>query len=673
MPRFPAYRSPYDDTPLTDGDAAFRGFSSRIQPTALASGFLAASENMRLEHAFAQTRKGALALCRDVHIHRPPLFLDFDLEPGVPGMGITYNAATRTATCFLAEPLNPKAERDRICFECGMRNAEFGMADASGRGGECTLPEAYLGTFDYELSADGMVVTFTPSDEAPAPPELWPDAAAFGIQPPAFYANAGPILSAVENDRVRGSCVATDLKNREMVVMALIDRAMIYRPGLPLLTIPYPPDALLDEDQDCSLAQFVNKVYLFRGLPVGASLATPDLGAGVASDAPTREALVWDMDFSHPFAKVPQGPHPAATQDGTGNPSLIRQPPAPWGVVFNRQLVLPRGRDEIILSDFGDPDTFDNLMNELRIMPGGNDWLVAAQPYQQARIIVFYRKSIHLVTLDTASLAIQAVYELTRQFGCAARCTVAACGAQILWLSDAGVQALNIGYEMNLTAAAAPLSEPVQDIIARVNWPRVERATATYYDNRYYLALPLDGALHNNAVLVYNFLNTAWESVDVYPENFDIRDFALLDHDGRHRLHAVTTYGYVFLLEEREDGVDDNPVSPNYAATHVAGMLRTRGLTAGTIEPKRFNLLQVESELEVGETFTVANITRNPDSRRDLLTFMAAKATDYTHRLHTRARGVAAQCEVRTVWGRPRIKGVMIEGAIFNQETTRRE
>jgi len=641
MPRFPAYRSPYDDTPLTDGDSAFRGFASRIQPTALEPGMLSVSENLRLEHALAQTRKGALALCTDIRLHRPPLFLDFDLEPGVAGVSIAYDAGAKLATVTLAAPLNPKPVRDRVAIETGPAPIPPDT-EVTGNGVD-GLPEAYRGTFDYTLSGDGLSFTFAPNDEAPAPPALFTNT---------FSVNAGPILSAIEDDSVRGSCVATDTRNREMIVMALIDRAVIYRPNLPTATIPYPPDSVLGEEQDVALVQFVDKVFLFRG------------------DDP---ALVWDMDFNHAFEVVPQGSHPAATNDGTGNPSLIRQPPAPWGVVFNRQLILPRGRDEIIVSDFGDPDTFDNLMGELRIMPGGNDWVVGVHPYQQARAIVFYRKSIHLVTLDTSTLAIEAVYELTRQLGCAARATIANCGAQILWLSDAGVHALNIGYEMNLTAAASPLSEPVQDIIARVNWGRASRATAAYYGNRYYLALPLDGSARNNAIIIYNFLNQAWETVDTYPGDFDLRDFAVLDYNGQHRLHAVTTYGYVYLLEEHGDGLDDTGFAPDFTRAQVTGRLLTRGLTAGTIEPKRFNLLQVESDLAAGETFTVANITRNPDTRRDLLSFTAQKTTDYTHRLHLRARGVAAQVEIRATKGRPQIKGVMIEGASFNQETTRRE
>jgi len=657
MPRFPAYRSPYDDTPLTDGDSAFRGFSSRIQPTALEAGMLSISENLRLEHAVAQTRKGALALCADVRVNRPPLILDFDLEPDIPGLSIACDPATGISTVTLAAPITLKPDHDRIAFESP------------------TLPAAYNGSFDIlSLSLDSTTLTFRPNDTPTAPPALFTGP---------FSANAGPILSAIESDTVRGSCVATDTKNREMVIMALIDRAIIYRPGLPDATIAYPVNQVLGVTQEVTLVQFVDKVYLFCGLSPTATADTDTLPEITpASDV----TMVWDMDFTHPFAFVPQGPHPAATDDGTGNPSLIRQPPANWGVAFNRQLILPRGRDELIISDFLDADTYDNLNSELRIMPGGNDWLVGVFPYQMVKGIIFYRKSIHIAAFASDTGTVESVYEITRQFGCAARNTIAGCGAQILWLSDSGVYALNIGYEMNLTAATAPLSEPVQDIIARVNWPQVHRAAATYYNNRYYLALPLDGSPHNNAILIYNFLNQAWETIDLYPPEFDVQAFATLDYNGQHRLHAVTTYGYVFLLEENDAGMDDDTFAtpgvikpggvrnPKPAtAAQARARLVTRGITFGTIEPKRFTQLQIESDMAAGETITVANITRNPDTDRGLLTFTAAKTTDYTHRLHLRARGVATQVQVTTTAGRPQIKGLFMEAASFNNQDTMRK
>jgi hypothetical protein len=107
-------------------------------------------------------------------------------------------------------------------------------------------------------------------------------------------------------------------------------------------------------------------------------------------------------------------------------------------------------------------------------------------------------------------------------------------GGGILFLSDNGVYILNPAGAgngagntpegMRLLTIAEPLSAPISDVIARINFNAVENAVATYWENRYYLAVPLDDSEANNAVLVYNFINKAWESVDTYPVNASIEN-----------------------------------------------------------------------------------------------------------------------------------------------------
>jgi hypothetical protein len=151
------------------------------------------------------------------------------------------------------------------------------------------------------------------------------------------------------------------------------------------------------------------------------------------------------------------------------------------------------------------------------------------------------------------------------------------------------------------------------------------------------------------------------------PTHFKISDTTLF-HNFPSPCHAVTTYGYIYLLDEHADGLDDYGATASLQRAPVRGRILTRGITHGTIEPKRFNHLQIETDLDAGDTFTVANITRNPDHRHDLLTFTAPRATDCTHRLHLRARGVVAQVEFTTTTGRPALRGVLLEAATANNQ-----
>jgi hypothetical protein len=158
------------------------------------------------------------------------------------------------------------------------------------------------------------------------------------------------------------------------------------------------------------------------------------------------------------FVVVPTGPN-------TAGAPLINMPAVDWGDYFKGRFVLPWSRDQLVLSDEFDAGTYDPSQTQFRILPGTADWIVAAFPYQQSRILVLYRKSVHLVLLDGNSLAIAQAVEVTRNFGCVARKTVVNCGPYILWLSDLGVIRLQIGLELNLTSTTAPLSDPIQNII----------------------------------------------------------------------------------------------------------------------------------------------------------------------------------------------------------------
>jgi hypothetical protein len=273
------------------------------------------------------------------------------------------------------------------------------------------------------------------------------------------------------------------------------------------------------------------------------------------------------------FIVVPTGPNAA------GAPK-IDMPPVDWGVFFKSRFALPWSRDQMILSDILDANTYDPSQTQFRILPGTNDWIVAAFPYQEARLLVLYRKSVHALLLDGSTLTVAQAFEVTRNFGCVARRSVANCGPYIAWLSDLGVVRMNVNAELNLQNTAAPLSDPIQDIIDQINWAYASNAVATFWNNRYYLAVPTGTSAVNNTILVYNFLNEAWESVDTYPEGYDALNFHIISYNGKKRVHSVGTVGYVSLLEENQTDQFGAPQSEmNYA---IAGSLKTRNYLAGT-------------------------------------------------------------------------------------------
>jgi hypothetical protein len=81
----------------------------------------------------------------------------------------------------------------------------------------------------------------------------------------------------------------------------------------------------------------------------------------------------------------------------------------------------------------------------------------------------------------------------------------------MFFLSQDGVRTLQqVIASDNQHDLALPLSYPVQDIIRRINWTYAGSAAATFWNNQYLLAVPVDGSTTNNFILVYNTITSAW-------------------------------------------------------------------------------------------------------------------------------------------------------------------
>ncbi len=181
-------------------------------------------------------------------------------------------------------------------------------------------------------------------------------------------------------------------------------------------------------------------------------------------------------------------------------------------------------KDAVYFSDFLDPLTWDREFQSLRVGGGEGDPIVALVAWSDLNMAVFKRNSIYVINLDpsqnatpedpTALVGSYAIKLLVRATGCIAAQTavqVGGPGGDIFFLSNSGVRSLR------RTVAAATqqeigdaLSFPVQDVIDRINPMYAYRSVAVYRDNRYLIALPLDGAAYPNYVAVYNLLTQSW-------------------------------------------------------------------------------------------------------------------------------------------------------------------
>jgi hypothetical protein len=211
----------------------------------------------------------------------------------------------------------------------------------------------------------------------------------------------------------------------------------------------------------------------------------------------------------------------------------------------------------------------------------------------------------------------------------------------------------------------------VQDIFERVNWAYADRAVAVSHDNRYYLALPLDSSDKNNAILVFSFLNGGgWESIDVYPGDFDIQALHVANYLGRQRLHVVTKFGALYLLEELE--VDEFGVGVQITSHAIAAVARTRYLRAGTSDVKRWLRALIDLQLAAGDALQLDAALRNPDQSATLVEIEATEDDDVTRRPRIGRRAVSCSLELTTTAGRPELKSYQLESSVSDRSSKTR-
>jgi hypothetical protein len=186
-----------------------------------------------------------------------------------------------------------------------------------------------------------------------------------------------------------------------------------------------------------------------------------------------------------------------------------------------------RNYDTVSVSNFLDYNDWDAL-DAFSVNNGSNDQLIGVAPWTLNEFLVFMRNSIYYISVGNSRYATgealatdSYIKTLATDIGCSARKSVVQAGGGVFFLSDNGVYFLQpqpaSAESMKLLTMADPISAPIDDVIQRINRNYASNAVATYWNNRYYLAVPLDGSAVNNTVLVYNFILRQWESVDTYP------------------------------------------------------------------------------------------------------------------------------------------------------------
>jgi hypothetical protein len=658
---------PLESPILRDGDAGFAGYASRINPVALPAGMLQLSENMRLDRGVAVTRKGAKRMADAISVASSPLTVPFVLNPApnAPVVQSVYSGGIFAASVYRSPDQVQSAE---IVVLAGGDRAYTILLDDN---------QSFAGVW-----AGGFLVTDT------------------------------------------GEEIVDE--NGDTIVISVLPQELAY---------PTSPDEVIEPTDTISMTQANDRLYLFReadasrpgwviknvttgGITVASTTATVNLtGHGFPAGARVRiegsnvaafDGVEYDIATSSTNSftiTVPSGTATDATTSGRTirrvkaplywdgiATSFVRSPAGvptgmsatfktmrstPWATYVNNRLVLPDGKNNVLISDILDANTYDPYWQSFRAGAGSNDFVVAVHPWVENSFLVFCRKSIWLAevnqfaSVDGASTAIDTALSkltlLTDEVGCAARRSIATAGQFVYFLSDSGVYRLDSRLDLKLRGDTKPLSDPIANQLDDLNATLLKNSVGLWYSNRYYLAVPLAGADNNNGVFLYNALNDQWETRDIY--GFGVDDFVVATRANERRLFVSNKAGRLMLLDEIEEG-DQSPDVQADVITPVAGRIVTRryGMGSGMIgmTTKRFVRSLADVVLPNTASVTVKAITVNPDAEITLVqgqTNTSGLAEDYTLKQPIRQKAHYCELEFLTTANRPEIRNVSIEAA----------
>ena len=335
-----------------------------------------------------------------------------------------------------------------------------------------------------------------------------------------------------------------------------------------------------------TIVQANNYVYIFRG--------------------DTAKPLYWDGDWNGSFAEVP---------DTTLSASFNSIPNSNQATYYQNRLWVRNGKDSIAASDVLAFTDYDPLANEFNLNTGNSDYVVATFPFGQNSLVAFKNKSVLLLQNVEGSLSDVTVTEVTRQVGLVGINAVTSIGPDLAYVSNRNINLLTLTSTNNsLQHKILPLSTKIKRIMDRVNWEVAYKISLGYWNNKLYVALPLDNSLFCNAVVVHNFVTDQWYGEWSFSStmNMCIQGWQVVDYLGLQRLHAITEDGRIFVTDEGQNDISGTTLA------EISTQLVTRAY-----DTEQLNHFQRRLYVDLGTNrpeFSVASFTEGASEESTLLT-----------------------------------------------------
>lgn len=195
--------------------------------------------------------------------------------------------------------------------------------------------------------------------------------------------------------------------------------------------------------------------------------------------------------------------------------------------------------DTVYFSNFLDATTWNADFQSLRVGGGESDPIVALVPWADLNLIVLKGNSVYVINMDPSQNPVPsdptqlvpsfAIKRIHGSIGCSSLFSATQVGgggggyfaaSTGTWAPGSDVYFLDGQRKLRsvtrVLAAAEqqelgePISFPVQDIFDRITAPYVNRCVSGLHNDRYMIALPIDGSTVPNVLMVYNLLTQSW-------------------------------------------------------------------------------------------------------------------------------------------------------------------
>ena len=640
-----------DDPIDIDGDGGFVGLDSFHDAASLPQGMVTTSENMRFDGGKATVRKGLEFKAGSTFSFTYSAGVDEVFASGLVSDVEDSNrdyllAATKTKAILFAND----SEADEIVAEDG----SYLVTEAGER----------IATTSYDKYVSYYSATFATSDVNTSNETFTESSHKY---------QTGDAVQISSTDTIPAGLAASTtyyVINASSSTIKLATTLKLAKAGTAInLTSTgagtHTIQTVVTDSMKASVLQANDKVFIFR---------------------PGARPLEWDGSFTDTNGDgTVDSVFAAKTKTATAS---FPCPDADWGVYFRNRLIVPNpdaidtGVDDnaqtILMSDILDDNEYA-LDGEFYMNKGTADYVIGAIPYQEDQLIVFNRRSIHMISgIRNTSTAVHT--EITRQYGCVSRNSIAQQGPYTYFLSDNGVYSLAPGMDPAKTGDAiaiskvapmsTPLSRSINDVIEEVNFEdsTITKAVGVIHDNKYFLALPVTEGTDQDCtiVMVYDFLLQAWVSRDTFPDGFVIDNFVIASFGAgntKRRLFIVNGKGWWLYGEKEVDDSGRTIGTDAVTTTAIAGKLITRSFTMQNTGVKRFMTGQVASTVGLNDSFTLKAHTTEPDSTSDTITVTADSAEEMLTRFGIRSRGYSAKVEINVTVGRPSFRHVVVEGS----------